>query len=316
MRAKPSKVVETRRGSREGRRRPSAEQADGDDNWRGDSRSRSRSRRGDAYDEGRQRGRREAESSSRGIDSERVLGEACHSRGSRLATAEAFRQGGKACGTQRGQSREGGEKPSAAEAPPRKWAVGASSTAPRPPWGPPPVRITTVPANASRVAPPPARPQPAPSRTDEPWRALWRKGEGDYAGTLFRKIYVNDVPVPVVYLEAHNENYGACSRSDYEKVYDAVEIGQHDYCDPSGGLDCHGEDEKGMETNLAIGRLLLKEGGPRTHIMVATAPESGTHPWLQAAGVGPNLRKRSQAVSQALSEAHWLHKVLDGSGDY
>ena len=289
MLAKPSKDVERRRGSGEGRRRPSAEQADGDYNWRGDFRSAS----------------------------------ACHSRGSRLATAKAFRQGGKACGTQRGQSREGGEKPPAAEAPPRKSAAGASSTAPRPPRGPPPARITTVPANASRVAPPPARPQPAPSRTDEPWRALWRKGEGDYAGTLFRKIYVNDLPVPVVYVEAHNENYGAFSRSNYDEVYDAVEIAKHDYCDPSAGREFRGKDLKGVETNLAIGKQLLKEGGPRTvcgvslmHIMVVTAPRSDSHPWLQAAGLGENKRNRSQAVLQALSQAHWLHKALDGSGDY
>ena len=127
----------------------------------------------------------------------------------------------------------------------------------------------------------------------------------------------------MVYIEAAgggcNENYGACSRSNYEKVYDAVEIGQHDYCDPSGGPHCHGMDLKGMETNLAIGRLLLKEGGPMTgaryehlmHIMVVTAPRSDTHPWLQAAGLGENKRNRSQAVLQALRQAHSLHKALD-----
>ena len=124
---------------------------------------------------------------------------------------------------------------------------------------------------------PPARPQPAPSPTDEPWRHIRVTGK----------------------------------------------IGEHEYCDPSGGPDCHGKDLKGLETHLAIGKQLLKEGGPMTvcgtslmHIMVVTAPRSDSHPWLQAAGLGPNRRKRVQAVSQALSDAHWLQKALDGSSDY
>ena len=94
---KPLKDVETRGGPRDDRRRPSAEQADGDDNWvtrrRGDSRSRSRSRRGDNYDEERQRGRGQAESTFCEIDSERAPAEAGHSRGDRLVTAEVFRRG-------------------------------------------------------------------------------------------------------------------------------------------------------------------------------------------------------------------------------